>query len=391
MSAKLNNQATLLRLQKSVSFANGVEDLVPILRTLALDDLKQYIQHKLKSLDMSALAYSYYNASNIEQILGDDVMQHMLSFTGLYHAKGVSKSWKQYCDKNEALQILRIHQLNLSFPNGKKVRNTWLVHKHRTTLHPKEIELGYKSPLSSLLCAMGEAESGDRILIHKGEYELKGNKTPYRKNSLEIVKNLMIIGVEDDVTLWRHESIEDDFPEYGMSIWCYADVYFENMKIEFMSIYHEGSISNDAEGALWMNRVRHTGWRDTAAISMVGDASLRLTDCEFDGHKTAIEISIGAKDIHVERCLFRGMNHSCIEIYHRYDFDTVPPVSFKCIGNVFQDNYGYTTSFVCKHDTDGNHNDSDLYTVEFRDNLLKGFNGKALDIDIDDANKLYRI
>eukprot|EP01083_Nonionella_stella_P316798 1150620_1 len=383
MATQINNQSTLFRLQRSVSSAHGVEDLVPILRTLALDDLKQYIQHKLKSLDMSALAYSYYNASNIEQILGDDVMQHMLSFTGLYHAKGVSKSWKQYCDKNEALQILRIHQLNLSFPNGKKVRNTWLVHKHRTTLHPKEIELGYKSPLSSLLYAMDEAESGDRILIHKGEYELKGNAV---HNRLEITKNIMIIGVEDDVTLSHHQSIDD------LSIWCYADVYFENMKIEFMSIYHEGSISNDAEGTLWMNRVKHDFWRDTAALFIVGDGNMRLTDCEFVGDGSAyaaIEIEIGATDIHVERCLFRGMHHSCIEIYHRYNYHKRPPVALKCIGNIFEDNRRYTTSFVCTRDSDDDHNDSDLYRVEFKENMLRGFNGKDLTVAIDDANKLY--
>eukprot|EP01083_Nonionella_stella_P306847 1076227_1 len=99
---------------------------------------------------MSALKYSYFNACSMDQILGDDVMQHMLSFTGLYRVKRVSKSWKQYCEKNEALQTLKIHQLHLSFPNGKNVHNTWIVHKHRTKLHPKEIELGYKPPLSSI-------------------------------------------------------------------------------------------------------------------------------------------------------------------------------------------------------------------------------------------------
>eukprot|EP01083_Nonionella_stella_P316799 1150626_1 len=380
MATQITPQATLLRLQKSVSSANGVKDLMPILRTLPLDDLKEFIQHKLKSLGMSALKYSYFNACNMEQILGDDLMQHMLSFTGLYGTKRVSKSWKQYCEKNEAMQILRMDHLKQTFPNGTKVQNTWIVHKHRTTLHPKEIELGYKLPLPSLSRVIDKAESNDRILFFNGSYDVSRNAT---SNRLDLTKNLMIIGVEDNVTLYA-----DHYSPF--SIWCLADIYFENVHL-LLPIYH-------GKGTLWMNRVGHTGWGDTAAISMLGqsDSSLRLSDCEFDGkwhhgtsYKTAINISIGARDIHVERCLFRGMHHSCIEIYHQYNNHKDQHVALKCIGNIFEDNHGYTTSFLCTTGSDDDHNDSDLYRVEFKENMLRGFNGKDLTVAIDDANKLY--
>ena len=51
------------------------------------------------------LRISYYNSLSIDDIVSDDLLQFILSFSGCYKEKGVNKKWKTISERNESLQL----------------------------------------------------------------------------------------------------------------------------------------------------------------------------------------------------------------------------------------------------------------------------------------------
>eukprot|EP01084_Bolivina_argentea_P005880 11103_1 len=356
-------------LHELVSSADNVEQLTPILQTYSLNDLKQYIYQQIDASSMKSRKYSYFNACDIGQIVGEDIMQYIISFAGIYNTKAISKTWKSYSDKNEAKQILKIHQYlkdktPSNFKHDEQKNNTWIVHPNRKILHPKEIELNYKKPTNNISTAIACCDSGDRILIYDGTYELKATTQKYGSRH-EIENDIMMVGAGNNVIITCGKD--------NVDIWVYASMYIENITFDWMSIWNE---AYEDGNVLWLNNVKITTWQGIGLYH--GGQDMFITNCIF--YRGAVQIQATSKKANIEGCKFKKGAY----IKVKKTISGIPDTVFlKCIRNEFENVEKYpiwqltgNPPFVL---------DESRYVL--KQNVVKS----VLKGNIMDANKLYSI
>eukprot|EP01084_Bolivina_argentea_P015331 28660_1 len=462
----LYNKQLQQALHEANTSANHLDDLYPILQDIPLDKIKNFIGQHIDELDQYSSKNIYFNSLSLEQIFHDDILQYILSFAGMYHTKPVNKKWKNLSDKNENLHMKQIYSqvnekiMKSSFKYDKSMNNKWVIHPRRPKLHQIEIDLGFQMLIDltgtdnepyahqSITLQLGlierddviyfsdsdgdnishidididnkrknknrtccyiqqtidNCQSGDVIVIHDGTYE-DGD------GGIVINKDIYITGTGGQVTI--------------QDVYCYSlsnsfcrlrggHVYFDNINWDFSHCRYDQFFNLYPNCKLWINDCRFK-FKTIDGILVRKNACLNVTNSEFIGGTSAINISPVAKEVNILNSIFRNCGiedgrfsseeGGCIlvsdvkycdiniqNMNKRYTF-----VQLKCIGNIFEDNECFTIAE--RHEPVDPHvfrirNDEFIINTErcvLKDNMLKGYNGRKVkgNIQINDANKMY--
>ena len=159
---------------RNVDEACSVIDLLPILQSLPLSVVKQFVNQQMQQATSKRISSIYHDVISIDDILPSDVMQHILSFDGFYHPKAVNKQWKELCDMNEKNEMSRLYSsIPLSVIQSS---STYVIHPKRKHLTALEIERGYKGPMNIEYAFECGFSDGDTLLFHDGTHYVKNSK-----------------------------------------------------------------------------------------------------------------------------------------------------------------------------------------------------------------------
>ena len=119
---------------ETVSSAQCFKDLLPFLKLIPTDKLKEFIHQNVKTTTSNEM---YYNSLSIDQILPTDIIGHILSFKCLEElnlTKRVSKLWNKLSNQNEKTHYMKLQEsldekLSISY---KSTNKTIIVHPSRT-------------------------------------------------------------------------------------------------------------------------------------------------------------------------------------------------------------------------------------------------------------------
>eukprot|EP01083_Nonionella_stella_P078140 213670_1 len=239
-------------LHEHVDSAEHIDDLIRILGYIPLNLVQNMLhQHidELSTCDSDVLRKYRYRVEPIDNILPECIIQHVLSFNSLNHAKSVSTKWKKYSEKHEAIfvkQMLAAITNNQYGLHDSNKNTIWVVHPSRKKLHPWEEQFGCKGPINTFriedILGRGiiKLASGDRVLIHNGQYTYSSMR------SLRITKDVHLIGVGNKVVFkdmwgqikqtiannrdkgdWRHDTLENQRQFLDIGWKCDAWMYDE--------------------------------------------------------------------------------------------------------------------------------------------------------------------
>eukprot|EP01084_Bolivina_argentea_P112940 201387_1 len=356
----------------------------------------------------------HINSSSIDQVLSDDTLQCVLSFTGIYVTKAVNKKWKQLSDINEIIYLKQLYKtinrkiIESPVKYNKNRNKTWVVHKHRSKLHKVETDLGFNAVMKDLYQTIDQCESGDAVIIYAGVYVAFSG-------SLVIQKDIQLIGVGPEVTI-LDEGGGDSFCAIGS--WNAPlgrhqnSVYFENINFDCKKSYcTEGVFYLSNLCKLWTNKCKFT-FSHSSGMNIQTGANLQVRNCEFIGGTNSMTISPIAEQVNVIDCVFTkcgiesGFEYpgegACVSVTHENYFphgDENKFVVLKCIGNIFKDNLCYPIAerhVPYNENNEPSEHAGDEFIINtdhviLKDNVLRGFNGTEVrvDDDISDANKMY--
>ena len=174
-------------LQQFIHSATNVEQILPILKSLSLSDIKNFAIQNLKKINTKKQKKIYFKALPITQIVPDDLIQHILTFNKFGDTRFVNKTFKLFTDKNEKNYYEKLHQsLN---KNKHNETTTIVVNQHRNKLYPFEEKARYKGPCYNIEQAIELCDNDARIVIHPGEYKFY--------DVVNITENIQIIGLND--------------------------------------------------------------------------------------------------------------------------------------------------------------------------------------------------
>ena len=74
-----------------MSNSSDVAQLIPLLPYISLEAIKSVILQEIKELNVETTRNAYFNVLPIDEIIPDDVSQHILTFSGSHHTKGINK------------------------------------------------------------------------------------------------------------------------------------------------------------------------------------------------------------------------------------------------------------------------------------------------------------
>ena len=173
-------------LQQFIHSATDMEQILPILKSLSLSDIKNFAIQNLKNINTKKQKKIYFKALPITQIFPDDLIQHILSFNKFGDTRFVNKTFKLFTDRNEKIYYEKLHQsLN---KNKHNETTTIVVNQHRNKLYPFEEKARYKGPYYNIQQAIELYDNDARIIVHPGEYTIP---------LVYITENIQIIGLND--------------------------------------------------------------------------------------------------------------------------------------------------------------------------------------------------
>merc|ERR1712079_415 len=127
-------------------------DILQLLRTVNIDELKAFARTQIAKMDSDQQRLVYLTALPINNVLHDDVMQHVLSYSDLdenIDRRFACKKWNRLCKLNRERMLRTLYQsLNEKYPKQMPPdNNTWVWDNGRNKLHAVEQGLGYKGVL----------------------------------------------------------------------------------------------------------------------------------------------------------------------------------------------------------------------------------------------------
>ena len=142
-------------LQQIISRATNIDDLLPILRSISMGEIKNFITQNLEFFDLPSCRKTYFESTSITGSLSMDMNQHILSFLTLdsNHIKSVSKTWNVLSQQNEfnhyrAVQKSMEENGAIQYdPNKTKI---CIVDQRRSKLSQMERKLGYLGPFQCI-------------------------------------------------------------------------------------------------------------------------------------------------------------------------------------------------------------------------------------------------
>eukprot|EP01083_Nonionella_stella_P169282 573703_1 len=361
-------------LRDYVCNAQSINDIMHLLTLLPFQTIQDSILEVIGGLNTDTANAIRYKCCSITDILPDDITQHIISFTDSLDMKYVNKSFNNCCNKNKALELKHRQQIideQVFNPIVKYEQHnkTWIVHPTRTRLNNEEIANGYGGPLNTLKDAMDTVQSGDKLLFYSGEY-IETDECEFE--TLVECNDTQIIGVESNVLLKFTEVICIDG----------NNVYFKNVKIEM-----EDS---------WFIKEHSSLFMDDCEI-MMGD-SIDVGDCAtFSAKHCVFNVPISVEydsnvNVNIISCTFTQNNQKvCIGLYNqsgKYDEivdDPVHGTRFKCVGNIFKNNFGYPIAINKAPPRQVR----EILESMITHNILEGYNGVNVDVIVNSANTIY--
>ena len=339
-------------IRQTVASAQSASDLLPMMANIPLDKIKALINEHVDQSDFQVTTHLFMNAASIDQILPDDITQHILSFNGFFEPrtyKLVCHNWNKLSNCNESKYLGKvckdIGDIKSPIEYNPNTSSTWIVDARRDKLI--KVVLGSQGLINGDAASFQECASGDRILLCSGTYT---SFSEWRCAASQF------IGVGGAVVI---KFAERD----SRTIWPRTQVYFENITFEAT---HDSSeffmVKEDAK--LWLKNCRfkiHQRVQLSNSCPSIWariGSSLHVDSCRF-AVGSAVELSPFAADATVKDCYFEqdGGDTPCIIISGQFDqpsrfeqmFNLSPikeskiittegreVVNFKCIGNVFE-------------------------------------------------------
>ena len=396
------------KLRDIVNAANAIPDLTSSLQCVSINNVKQYVKHKIDELDEDQARSQYYSVSCINDVFSDDISQYILSFAGIHHVKAVNHQWLRWALQNEQRHFRALYsRITIRSSKGstynKKINKTWIIHPHRTRLNSVEVELGLNGPLKSMFGALDYSNDGDLLLVFRGTYLTQ------LKQSV-IAKNLRVVGVESGVFL-RSEML-NEYRFIGIQNGHDICLEIENFSMDFLNKYDgtstHGVILVGRNSGLLMKNCK-LNYEQSGVIVRDG-ARFEAIGCEFNGGCIGVAMSPLSKSVEITDCLFTNNGqitgeeddimlpaeeYGCIHLFDNYgdvrEYGSIRKlVDLKCVGNTFRDNLCYPIV----ERSNGRGNEYFLYGTDsyiLEKNSLDGFNGTytAQGGNIKDANVLY--
>eukprot|EP01083_Nonionella_stella_P208453 756443_1 len=118
---------------KQVCSAQTTNDIIPLLRLIPLDATQDAILDAIRGLDTNTVNEMQYKCLSATNILPDDPIQHIVSFSDSLAMKYIDKAFNNCYNKNKALelkqreQIVEKYAFNLDVKYGEQ-NKTWIIH-----------------------------------------------------------------------------------------------------------------------------------------------------------------------------------------------------------------------------------------------------------------------
>eukprot|EP01083_Nonionella_stella_P174055 602287_1 len=243
--------------------------------------MKEALLAAINGLNTETTNDLQYKCLPITNILPDDLIQHIVSFSDSLAMKYINKAFNGSYNKNKTLelrqrqQVIDKHAFNPSVKYGEK-NQTWIIHPTRTHLNSEEIAHGYNGPLKDLKGVKDAVKPGDKLLFYDGYYiETKAIELDNFRN------NLQFIGVGNEVVIKVYGCSQlIEIGNYGN---CQS-IYFKNVKIEmgdpFCIQYNSEIYMEDCEIVM-----------GSSSIDVSYNGRFNAKNCVFSGQSDAYKVS----------------------------------------------------------------------------------------------------
>ena len=172
MLSRKQKQAFITALAAGISTSRSFSDLMPFLQIVTFDELKAFVLQKVAGFDVDGARSAHFRCSQMQHILPDDVLQHILSFQGLQResTKHVSKRWLRLSEQNELNCYRKAQALvrqNEFVPFDPAINRMLIVDPKRRRLTRIERALPVLGHYTyNLNEALSLYNSGDALLVH---------------------------------------------------------------------------------------------------------------------------------------------------------------------------------------------------------------------------------
>eukprot|EP01083_Nonionella_stella_P142432 440707_1 len=356
----------------------GDVDIVELLNMIPFSNIQTFLHKQILELNDSDIRKAYFNILSMDDTLPSDLVSHVLSFNSFPCNSAINatnKQWNKHSTQIQFMQNKERKQLVDNYPitYNEEVNNVWIVDQNRSQLTNDEIAANVKGCLSDVATAIELCESGDKLLIHDGIYDI---------SLIEIDKSIQFIGVGDNVVLRRiHDENTLSFKNNSMS-------YIENIAFEVDSNHLSGGflghIDIGSNATVTVNKCKFKEGR--VGINCFDRACLDVKSCEFVKCSYGIYARSDAANVNVIGCTFEECgyteDHSTYSVVHVQRTNIGKhPLYLRCIGNVFQNNLSFPFVKLCELD--------EWNTYSLRYNMLDGDKGILMDAELVDANTMY--
>ena len=153
------------RLQNQTASAQNINDLLPFLKCIPMDKLRDFVHQNIEEMNQSQLKTMHSNAISINRIIPGDIIQHIISFQvlELENVKCVNKQWNKLSKQHERNYYLPLRSPE-SWPERhslwKYINNDpqiFILHPKRTQLTEIERQCGFKGPINCIEDAIDES------------------------------------------------------------------------------------------------------------------------------------------------------------------------------------------------------------------------------------------
>eukprot|EP01083_Nonionella_stella_P048609 129830_1 len=364
---------------RHIKSSECIQDIVALIGMIGFSKIQTFLRQQILELNDNDVRKVYFNSLSMNDTLPSDIVGHVLSFNTFQHnnaIKETNKQWNTHSTQIKAMQNKERKQVVDKYPiqYNEVVNNVWIVDQNRSQLTNDEIVANVKGCLSDVATAIELCESGDKLLIHDGIYEV---------SPIKIDKSIQIVGIGDNVVLKNGI----DYDESTLSFRNNSTSYIENIAfaVDNNECVVDGHIDIGPNATVTVNKCKFDN--GVVGINCGEGARLDAKSCEFVKCSFGIYAMPTAVNINVIGCTFEECgyteDHSTYSVVHVQRTNIGKhPLYLRCIGNVFQNNLSFPFVKLCELD--------EWNTYSLRYNMLDGDKGILMDAELVDANTMYR-
>eukprot|EP01083_Nonionella_stella_P191411 708479_1 len=383
-------QDALIHHIKSIECIGDI-NIMSLLNMIPFSEIQIFLQHQIPELNDNCIQKAYFDTLSINDTLPSDIIRHVLSFNTFPHNTAINatnKQWNTCSAQIKAMQNKERKQVvdNYHIDYNEEVKNVWIVDPNRSQLTNDEIAANAKGLIANVQTAIELCESGDKLLIHNGIYEV---------SQIHIDKSIQIVGVGDNVVLNNVADVDHTLSFQNNSI-----SYIENVAFSVSDLsgtgrtLDNGHIDIRSNAAVTVNECKFEN--GIVGINCADGACLDVKSCEFIKCNFGIYAEKDAANVNVIGCQFEECGCQkpdddfqfgySVAAHNCYGKDTL---HLRCIGNVFRNNLSLAFVKLRIRTPNPNLSLDDWSTYSLRYNILDGDKGILIDGEVVDANTMY--